>query len=103
MDPDANESSLLYKQLIDEKNTILKGNDKGELLPEGKERRKHETAVLQVKDLVQLHYWGAQFSVYSGHPSHGKASDKLFEHLPPVKLSIPQWQMELVGQNPGDT
>ena len=51
MDPDANESSTLYKQLIDEKNTILKGNDKGELLPEGKEKRKHEIAILQVNNL----------------------------------------------------
>merc|ERR1712223_2382471 len=48
MDPDANESSVLYKQLVEEKNDSLKGKDQKEDIPEGKEKRKIETAILQV-------------------------------------------------------
>ena len=48
MDPDGNESSVLYKQLVEEKNDSLKGKDQKDGLPEGKEKRKLETAILQV-------------------------------------------------------
>ena len=48
MDPDGTESSVLYKQLVEEKNDSLKGKDQKEVLPEGKEKRKIETAILQV-------------------------------------------------------
>lgn len=48
MDPDGTESSVLYKQLVEEKNDSLKGKDQKEGLPEGKEKRKIETAILQV-------------------------------------------------------
>ena len=38
MDPDGTESSVLYKQLVDEKSDTLKGKDQKEVLPEGKEK-----------------------------------------------------------------
>ena len=54
MDPDGQESSALYKQLIEEKYEALKGKDNQEEQPEGKDKRKLETSILQVSNTIIL-------------------------------------------------
>ena len=53
MDPDGQESSALYKQLIEEKYEALKGKESQEEQPESKDKRKLETSILQVSNTIK--------------------------------------------------
>ena len=54
MDPDGQESSALYKQLIEEKCEGLKGKDNQEEQPDSKDKRKLEISILQVSNTTIL-------------------------------------------------
>ena len=53
MDPDGQESSALYKQLIEEKCEALKVKESQEEQPESKDKRKLETSILQVSNTIK--------------------------------------------------